>query len=235
MNGYTVTVAPDGAHEATAVIRYEFSGGTPRVTNFSLVAADGHSLSTARVPAIDFEKLLDAVLPAVAAGPAIAVNTAPRAIGEPLSTGAVSPAGPWLSAVTGKEAVGGNDVGAAKARRARAPRSVPTKAKPAKTAPGKATATAKTAEAAKSVKKTSATKAAPRKAAASAMNAAAAKPSKTATSTPITRNTIPDTFVQVYRQAPTRTAIADYFQVKDYTAQSWIKTARRRGLIPDAG
>ena len=222
MNGYTVTVAPDDAREATAVIRYEFTGDTPRITNFSLVAAEGRSLSTAQVPAIDFEKLLGAVLPAVSvtpASPAIARSIAPAAVetavAEPANARAITPA-----AISPRVETDGNALRSASPK----PRT-----RAARTAPAKATATP--------AKKAPASKATPRKTATPAKKTAAGKARKAAPPAPSTasgRNTMPENFVEIYRQAPTRTAIADYFNVKDYTAQSWIKTARRRGLIPDA-
>jgi hypothetical protein len=49
-----------------------------------------------------------------------------------------------------------------------------------------------------------------------------------------TYRTMPDDFVATYQQAKTIAAVADYYAVPHHTAQGWMNTARRRGLIAPA-
>jgi hypothetical protein len=49
-----------------------------------------------------------------------------------------------------------------------------------------------------------------------------------------TYRTMPDDFVSTFNQAKTIAAVADYYAVPHHTAQGWINTARRRGLIAPA-
>jgi hypothetical protein len=60
--------------------------------------------------------------------------------------------------------------------------------------------------------------------------AAAPKPAKGGR----TYRTMPDDFVATYQQAKTIAAVADYYAVPHHTAQGWMNTARRRGLIAPA-
>ncbi|HEY1487233.1 MAG TPA: hypothetical protein VGF84_14095 [Micromonosporaceae bacterium] len=264
MKGYTVTVTPDDATEATATIHYELSGGAPRLTDVHFRAGHGQSLSAARMPDIDIAQLLTAVVPAVAVTPAPAALPAKRAAAD-ADVAAPGVGGPTALASLARNA-GPADVpvtaAAPRQRRVTASKPAPTtrskrpgsataaaapsKKAPSKRAPSKTSATKK-AEPTRA-ESTRAASAAPAKTAAPATAAtkAAAKSTGPATTsgkaslgaaveaTGRVRRLMPDDFADMYRQAPTVAAVADYYQVPTYTAQGWVQTARKRGLIPPA-
>ena len=79
MSGYTVTITPSGGQSGPqATIHVDTTGGTPRVTEFT-VRPNGNGLSPAELPPIDFAGLVAALNPALAAGaPAPAAAPARR-------------------------------------------------------------------------------------------------------------------------------------------------------------
>jgi hypothetical protein len=223
MNGYTVTVAPDDTTEATATIHYELDGGTPRVTDFHLSAAAGQSLSNAHMPDIDIAQLLAAVMPTIATTPATAALSASRLDADV----EVAAAGPAFASVATDEPATVADV--PKRRQARKP-------KPVKAAPARKTRTIKdTAPTSPPTKHTAATKPTRTAKATSKAQAAKANVSSTAETTGRVRRLMPDDFPQTYNnQASTVAALADAYGVPRHTAQGWINTARKRGLIEPA-
>jgi hypothetical protein len=208
MKGYTVTVAPDEKTEATATVRYEINGGAPRVTDFHLRAGDGQSLSDARMPDINIAQLLAAVIPAMTGAP---VAPAISAVVEPDDAVDLHASGE----------IGDRPEPIATPRPARKSRASAVKA-PSLTA--SASTKAKKVEKSSSSKTTTkANEASKRK----TIPAAAASESRV-------RRFMPDDFVEVYTQASTVAAVADFYGVPGYTAQGWVQTARKRGLIAPA-
>lgn len=233
MKAYTVTVTPDDASEATATIRYELNGDTPRITDVHFAAGENQSLSTARLPQIDIAQLLAAVIPAVAATPAARPIHTTAATGPMLdittvaadvddaataSVAVPSPRVPHTAPVVEVE-----EPTSTPARRTRAPRTPAAKHTAAtKTVPVRKAATPKAAP----TKKTS-----PKKAPAT-VDRKASDP--VAATDKRARRFMPDDFAEVYRQASTVAAVADFYGVPAHTAQGWVKTARKHGMIDPA-
>jgi hypothetical protein len=70
MKSYTITIAPDDAAGATAVIQVVVNDSGPLLKRFSLIASEGQILSTAELSRFDSERLVSAVLPAATLMPA---------------------------------------------------------------------------------------------------------------------------------------------------------------------
>lgn len=234
MKRYTVTVTPDDHNEATATIRYELNGGAPRVTHFALTAADDQSLSAAQMLAVDVAKLLDAIRLTTTKAPSRTVGPAARTrdIAAPVvdHDDAATDNPPAAAKQTGAEAILAEEP---LAPRTRAPRANAVKAAPATKTP----AVKKDAAAKKAPAKSPAAKAAAVKPPAVKASTVTGRKSATATtesSGTRARRLMPDDFPEVYRQASTVTAVADFYNVPQHTAQGWVKTARKRNLIDPA-
>jgi hypothetical protein len=214
---YTVTITPDDGVGAETVIKLDVNGVTPRVKELRLTAGDNGSLSTSQLPAINLELLLAAVMPAATSMPAPAAMSLPGTDTPALDVAAApadAPPPPPAAAQTAPSVATAS--------------TSPRRGRPAKKAAAPATRTAK--------------KTAGRKAAAAKATAKKAQPGKVRKATsakpdPKTGRvyrTMPDDFVSTYHQASTVAAIADVYDVPRHTAQGWVNTARKRGLIAAA-
>lgn len=210
MKRYILTLAPEDGEGTTATAHIDVNGDGPRLKQVTFSAADGGYLP--QMP-FDIEGFIAGVMPRPA----------------PASPQPVAGAVPELG--TADEPSGAADAETASRRTKRAAGTVgPAKtAKKTTSAPPRAGSDTTVRRTTARAKSTTATKA-PKKA------TAAAKESVTAADTKKERvyNKMPDDFAAVYAQASTVAGIADYYRVPTHTAQGWVKTARRRNLIPQA-
>lgn len=217
MKTYTLSIAPDDGQGTQTVVNLQLDNGQPTITGLHLVALDNTGLSTNRLPAINLELLLAAITPATTpsapaapTAPAIAATSAPAL--PSTASGLDAPSTPALNAPP-------TETNPTRRRATKTSRSV---AKAAPTTRKKA-ATAKTAGK-KAASSSAKAKAAPPK---------AAKAQPTAASSGRTYRTMPEDIATVFAQAKSVAAIADYYQVPRHTATGWIRTARKRGLVPE--
>jgi hypothetical protein len=219
VKNYTVIVRPDDGIGAETVVKLQIDGAGTRITQLQLTAGNDGGLSVSQLPAINLEMLLAAVLPAAATMPTQARIEPPATAAQPTRAVATQDTGPLQ------------------------PGQIATEPPAAAEPPQQRKPTDRAAQTKKGLG--SAGKAATRKPATG--KAATPKPAKAvkagrATRTPAaedkaagrTYRTLPEDFADVYRQGGSVAAVADYYNVPAHTVTGWMRTARKRGLIPEA-